>query len=220
MTDLIEKFLQIEIHPNAEALSNLGLGLGDRLMGVASWPTPVTALRKRRVPTPLQPLEQGLLDEAVKDTRNPPLAFLLAAWFGYLHPFHHPRLIRAFQELGFDPRPVRPQKVGQDLDAHAVDTWTSLVRTDLPERRLHVVTLQTLCHHVLPKHRAFGGLSRCKRIDPRSRSLWLHPSFPVQGQLDWLAVFARAHTIKLLLTPPHRSGLQCLEALTMPSADS
>jgi hypothetical protein len=40
MTDLIEKFLQIEIHHNAEALSNIGLGLGERLMGIASWPQP------------------------------------------------------------------------------------------------------------------------------------------------------------------------------------
>src|SRR5262245_10633345 len=158
MTALIEKFLQLEIHHDAEALSNIGLGLGDRLMGVASWPKPVTALRKRRVPTPLHPLEQGLLDEAVKDTRNPQLAFLLAAWFGSLHPFHHTRLIRAFRQLVFDPRPVRSPTVGQGLDAHAVEAWTSLVRTDLPERRLHVGTLQHLFHHVLTKQRAFGCL--------------------------------------------------------------
>jgi len=190
------------------------------LRGGASWPNPVTALRKRRGPTPLHPLAQCVRAEAVKATRHPQLAFLLAAWVGSRHPLHHARLLRAFQELVCAPRPVRPQPVGQDLAAHAVAAWTARVRAALPERRLPVVTLQSLCPHGLTKHRVCGCLARGKRIAPRSRSLGLHPSGPVQGQWDCLAVWARAHTSKRLLTTPHRAGLQGLAALPRPAAGS
>jgi hypothetical protein len=115
---------------------------------------------------------------------------------------------------------VRPQPVGQDLAAHAVAAWTARVRAALPERRLPVVTLQSLCPHGLTNHRACGCLARGKRIAPRSRSLGLHPSGPVQGQWDCLAVWARAHTSKRLLTTPHRAGLQGLAALPRPAAGS
>ena len=63
-------------------------------------------------------------------------------------------------------------------------------------------------HRVLTNHRAFGWLSRCKRITPRSRSPRLHLSFPVKGHLDRFAGFNIAHKIELLLTTPYRSGLQ------------
>ena len=69
-------------------------------------------------------------------------------------------------------------------------------------------------------HGAFGWLSRWERINPRSGSPRLHRGFPVKGQLDWLAVLHSALKRQRLLATPHRSGLQCPRAPTMPSADS
>src|SRR5688572_21616468 len=85
---------------------------------------------------------------------------------------------------------------------------------------MQIVALEDFLHTVLTKHRVFGGLSSCKRITPRSRSLGLHPSFPVKGHLNRFTGFRIAHKIKLLLTSPYRSGLQYPEVPTMPSADS
>jgi hypothetical protein len=67
---------------------------------------------------------------------------------------------------------------------------------------------------------AFGELSRCGRINPRSRFPGLHPSFPVKSQLDWYAVFHSVLKRQGLLATPYRSGLRCLPTPTMPSADS
>ena len=96
----------------------------------------------------------------------------------------------------------------------------SVIRSDLPERGSHVAPLHHFFHQVFTVHWAFGWLSRCERINPRSRFPRLHPSFPVKGQLDWLAVFHSALKRQRLLASPHRSGLQCHSAPTMPSADS
>ena len=51
-------------------------------------------------------------------TRNPQFAFLLAPWFGDLDPFDHLGLVRSLEQLFFDRRPVRFEKVWQFVDAH------------------------------------------------------------------------------------------------------
>ena len=112
-------------------------------------------------------------------------------------------------EIGVDRKPVRFQKVRQLVDTHAVDAWTSLVRPHLLKRSPHVAALAHLFHEALTKHWAFDGLSRWERIDPRSESPRLHLSFPVKGQLDWLAVFHIALKRQRLLATPDRSGLRC-----------
>src|SRR5262249_6487174 len=66
----------------------------------------------------------------------------------------------------------------------------------------------------------FGCWSRCKRINPRSGFPRLHPSFPVKGQLDWLAVLHIVSKRPGLLATPYCSGLRCQTTPTMPSADS
>src|SRR6266446_64169 len=115
---------------------------------------------------------------------------------------------------------MRFQKVRQRADTHVVDARTPLVRPDLLERSPHVTTLAHLFPQVLTKHWAFEQRSRWERIDPRSESPRLHLSFPVKGQLDWLAVFHIALKMPCLLATPDRSGLQCPRTPTMPSADS
>jgi hypothetical protein len=73
---------------------------------------------------------------------------------------------------------------------------------------------------MLTIHGAFGCWSRCKRINPRSGFPGLHPSFPVKGQLDWLAVLHIVSKRPGLLATPYCSGLRCQTTPTMPSADS
>lgn len=78
----IEKLLQVDIHHVAVALLNVGLGLGDRLVGGPSWPKAIAERGKRGVPPPLQHLQHRLLDQPVKHARNAQFAFLAASWLG------------------------------------------------------------------------------------------------------------------------------------------
>src|SRR5687768_15623779 len=220
MADLIEKLLQTDIYHHVITLFHISLGLGHRLVRTSPWTKAVTELGKRRVPAPLKPLKHGLLDQPINHTRNAQFAFLLASRLRYFDPFDHLRLVSTVKQLVFDFRPLHLQEVGQFVDAHAIDTRTSLIGADLFERGMQIVALEYFFHQMLTQHRAFGGLSRCKRITPRSRSPGLHPSFPVKGHLNRFTGFRIAHKIKLLLTSPYRSGLQYPEVPTMPSADS
>lgn len=220
MADTVEKLLQVDIHPVAVALLNVGLGLGDRLVGGTSWPNARAARGKCGVPSPLKHWKPRLLDQPVKHTRNPQLAFLPAPWFGYLHPLDPLGLVRPLESLFLDRKPGRFEKGRQFIDAQSVDSRCPLVRPDLLERSPHVATLAHCFHQVLTKPWAVGWLSRWERINPRSGSPRLHHSFPVKGPLDGLAVFHSALKMQHLLATPHRAGLQCPRAPTMPSADS
>ena len=70
MVDSIEEFFEVEINNDMVALGNVTLRLGDRLMGRASRTESVAMLRKRRVPSLLQYLQHGLLDQSVDDARH------------------------------------------------------------------------------------------------------------------------------------------------------
>src|SRR5262249_481455 len=122
--------------------------------------------------------------------------------------------------LFLDVKPVRLETLRQVVDTQVVDTRASLIRADLPERSPHVAPLHHFFHQVCTVQWACGWWSRCERINPCSRFPRLHPSFPVQGPLDWLGVLHSALKRQRLLASPHRSGLQCQLAPTMPSADS
>ena len=70
MIDPVEKFLDIQVDHDAVALGNIALRLGDGLVGGASRAEAVAVLGKRRVPTRLKDLQQGLLDQSVDDARH------------------------------------------------------------------------------------------------------------------------------------------------------
>jgi hypothetical protein len=93
MADVVEKLLQVNIYHVAVGLLNIGLGLGDRLVGGPSWPKAIAERGKCGVPSPLQHLQQCLLHQPVKHTGNAQFAFLPASWLGNLHPFDQPRLV-------------------------------------------------------------------------------------------------------------------------------
>jgi len=69
MADTVEKLLQVDIHHVAVALLNVGLGLGDRLVGGPPWPKAIAERGKRGVPPPLKHVQHRLLDQPVKHTR-------------------------------------------------------------------------------------------------------------------------------------------------------
>jgi hypothetical protein len=175
---------------------------------------------KRGGPSPLKPLEQSLLDQPINDPRNPPLALLLAPWFGSLPPLDRLGWIPPWESLFLHRQPVRFQKVWPLVDTQVVKARTPLVRPDLWERSSPVATLAPLFPEVLTKPWAFDGRSRWERIDPRSESPRLPLSFPVKGQWAGLAVLHIALKMPRLLAPPDRAGLQGSRAPTRPSADS
>lgn len=64
----IQKFLEIKIDDDAVAVGNVALRLGYCLMSGPSRPEVVAMLGERRVPSCLQNLQQGLLNQAIDDT--------------------------------------------------------------------------------------------------------------------------------------------------------
>jgi site-specific DNA recombinase len=97
MADAVEKLLQVDIHHVAVALLNVGLGLGDHLVGGSPWPKAIAERGKRGIPPPLQHLQHRLLDQPVKHARNAQFAFLAASWLGDFHPLHQLGLVRPLE---------------------------------------------------------------------------------------------------------------------------
>jgi hypothetical protein len=65
--DPVEKFFEIKVNYEVVARGNVSLRLGHRLMSGASRSEAVTVLGKCPVPTLLENLQQGLLDQSVDD---------------------------------------------------------------------------------------------------------------------------------------------------------
>ncbi len=59
VSDLVEKFFEIQVNHDAIALGDITLRLGDGLLGGAARAEAVAVLGKRRVPTGLKDLQQG-----------------------------------------------------------------------------------------------------------------------------------------------------------------
>src|ERR1700730_6293795 len=74
MIDPVEEFFEIKVNHDAVALGYVSLRLGYRLMGGASRSEAVAVLGKRRVPSLLKNLQQGLLDQSVDDARHAELS--------------------------------------------------------------------------------------------------------------------------------------------------
>ncbi len=72
MIDPVEELFEIQVDHDTVSLGNIALRLGDRLVGGASRAEAVAVLGKRRVPTRLKDLQQGLLDQSVDDAKARP----------------------------------------------------------------------------------------------------------------------------------------------------
>src|SRR5262249_6192086 len=81
-----------QVDHDVEALGDIPLRLGHGLMGGTSWAEAVAVLGERRVPTLLQNLQHGLLDQSVDDTGDAEFPDP-AVRFGYLDPFDRLRLV-------------------------------------------------------------------------------------------------------------------------------
>ena len=107
LIDAIEKFLQIDINQPRVAVGHVPLGLRYGLMRRASRSESVAMLRKRRVPSRLEHLQQPLLDESIDDTRNAELSHA-APGLRDVHPFDRLRRICPRQQLFPNDWPVVP----------------------------------------------------------------------------------------------------------------
>src|SRR6202521_907903 len=126
MIDPIEKFFEIKVNYNAVARGNVSLRLGHRLMGGASRSEAVTVLGKRPVPSLLENLQQGLLDQSVDDARYAELSDP-AVRLGYFDPLDRLRLVGSREQLRPDARPVLTQVVLGVVDSHSIHARTALV---------------------------------------------------------------------------------------------
>src|SRR6202161_1690723 len=98
MVDSIEEFFEVEINHDIVALGNVTLRLGHRLVRRAPGAEPVAMLGERRVPSLLQDLQHGLLDQSVDDARHAELSDP-AVRLGYFDPLDRLRLVGSVEQL-------------------------------------------------------------------------------------------------------------------------
>lgn len=108
MVDPVEELFEIEINHDTVSLSNITLRLGHGLVGGPSRAEAVAVLGKRRVPTWLKDLQQGLLDQSIDDARHAELSDP-AVGLRDFDPFDRLRLASSFKQLGANARPVLGQ---------------------------------------------------------------------------------------------------------------
>jgi hypothetical protein len=114
-------------------------------VGGASRSEAVTVLGKRRVPTLLQNLQQGLLDQSVDDARYAELSDP-AVRLGDFNPFDRLRLIGSFEQLRPNARPVFTQIVPGVADSHPIDAGTALVLANVFPRSYEILSVAHLLH--------------------------------------------------------------------------
>jgi len=96
-------------------------------------------LGKRRVPTRLKDLQQGLLDRSVDDARHAELSDP-ALRLGGFDPFDRLGLVGSFEPLRANARPALTQVVLGGVDGHAIDAGTALVPANLFPRSFKVLS--------------------------------------------------------------------------------
>src|SRR5215469_13321140 len=204
-----KKFLEVEINAPAVAFGDVLLCLSHRLMSRPSRPEPVAVIRKRQVPTPLQNLQNRLLDEAIQHRRNAKLSHSSSIRLGDFHPPHRFRFVSPVQQLFPDGWPVLFQVILDSADGHPVNARATLVGLHLPQRCLQVFSLTYFLHQSIGAGWAFGSMRRPGRFSPfpsRLSGFTRRRRGEVQFELDvLLLVVLETHG---LLTAPSRSGLR------------
>jgi site-specific DNA recombinase len=143
--DSVEKFFEIKINHYAVALGNVLLRLGHRLMGGASRSEAVTVLGKRRVPSFLENLQHGLLDQSVDDARHAELSDP-AVRLGDFDPLDRLWLVGSLEQLRPDARPVLTQVVPSVVDGHPIHARTTLVPSNAFPRFYEILSVAHLLH--------------------------------------------------------------------------
>ncbi len=122
-------------------------------------------LGKRRVPTRLKELQQGLLDPSVDDARHAELSDP-ALRLGGFDPFDRLGLVGSFEPLGPDARPVLTPVVLGVVDGHAIDAGTALVPANLFPRCFEVLSLAQPPPSVVPPKPGFRTLASPRVVRP------------------------------------------------------
>ena len=155
MVDSIKEFFQIDVNHPVVAFGDIGLCLSHGLMGRATRSEPVAVLRERRVPAPLQDLQNRLLDQAIDNTGDAELSDP-AVRFGDFDSPHRLRLVGPVEQLFPNGWPVLTQVVPGLVDGPAIDAGTPLVGADSLPRIFEVLSFAHLLHQRLSSRRAFG----------------------------------------------------------------
>src|SRR4051794_4538453 len=159
------KFFEIKVDHVAVALGHIALSLGNRLMSGASGSEAVAVLGKRRVPSLLENLQQGLLDQSVDDTGYAELSDP-AIRLGYFDPLDRLRLVGSLEQLDPDARPVLTQVGLGVVDGYAIHARTAFVALNTFPCSFKVLPVAHLLHHLFHQSRAFGPWFRHEWFGP------------------------------------------------------
>src|SRR6202023_652926 len=153
--DSVEKFFEIKIDHDAVALGNVSLRLGHRLVGRSPRSEAVAVLGERWVPSFLEDLQQGLLDQPVDDARHAELSDP-AIRLGYLNPLDRLRLIGSREQLRPNIWPVLTQAGLGVFDSHPIPARATLVAANSFPRSYEISSGAPLLHQLFCASRAFG----------------------------------------------------------------
>ena len=103
--DPVEKFFEIKINHDRVARGDVPLCLGHRLVGGSPRPEAVAVLGERWVPSLLENLQQGLLDQSVDDARDAELSDP-AVRLGDFDPLDRLWLVGSIEQLRPNAWPV------------------------------------------------------------------------------------------------------------------
>ena len=136
-------------------------------------------LGKRRVPPPLEYLQQRLLYQAVDDAWHAEPSDA-AGRFRDIDPFDRLRRVGSVEQLFPDGWPVLPQVGRGVVDGQSVDAGTTLVPTDAFPRCFQVASVAHLLHELVFGGRAVGGSLRREWFGPwlGGRRPGVHPARP------------------------------------------
>src|SRR6267154_1314995 len=115
------------------------------LMGGASRAKSVTLLGKCPVPTLLENLQQGLLDQSVDDAVHAEFSDPTVRP-GYFDPLDRLRLVGSLEQLRPDARPVLTQVVLGIVDGHPIHARTAPVASNAFPRSYQVLSVAYLLH--------------------------------------------------------------------------
>ena len=151
----VEKSFQIEINHYVVAIGDVTLCLGYSLVGGPPWPKSETVLRKRRIPSLLENLQHGLLNQAVDDTGDaefPDPAIRLRDF----DPLNRLRPIAPVEQLRPNVWPVLTQESLRVVDGHPINAGASFVPFNTLPRSFEVLSAAYLLHQLFCESRVFG----------------------------------------------------------------
>src|SRR6516164_5594457 len=141
----VEKSFQIEINHNVVAIGDVTLCLGYSLVGGPPRPKSETVLRKRRIPSLLENLQHGLLNQAVDDTGDAEFSDP-AIRLRDFYPLNRLRPIVSVKQLRPNVWPVLTQESLRVVDGHPINARASFVPFNTLPRSFEVLSVAHLLH--------------------------------------------------------------------------